>query len=351
MQDLRVTGIEDEMLLATGSDGTRYRIPIDEEMHSVLRRRSAPRSQQRVSPRDVQAHIRAGMSAAEVAELTGAPQEYIERFEGPVVAERRFVIDAALAVSVTTAVEADASGSTFGSVIGERLETLGAEGVEWLSRKDPEAGWIVRVSFTAAEVEHAAEWGFDPKRTTLSPLNDDATRLSVQGPAPDALIPRLRAVPSDSRTLDSTRFDSAAFTEAELRAREPSPFADAIPFGRPGGIADATAREDANQESSGNTADLLEALRRRRGERESAPREEPQETRVGHPSTGTIRVIDIPLDDFNDDSDGFATDDMQPGRREQTDPPAQQAPRSARKGRAAMPSWDDIVFGARSDDD
>jgi hypothetical protein len=26
-------------------------------------------------------------------------------------------------------------------------------------------------------------------------------------------------------------------------------------------------------------------------------------------------------------------------------------PKSGKKGRAAMPSWDDIVFGAKSDDD
>ncbi|MCY7412748.1 MAG: DUF3071 domain-containing protein, partial [Salinibacterium sp.] len=91
------------------------------------------------------------------------------------------------------------------------------------------------------------------------------------------------------------------------------------------------------------TADLLEALRRRRGERESANfDDEPPVTdpAFAHPSTGSIRLVDVPLDDFLPEplSGSPRSTAPQPGVR-------------GKKGRAAMPSWDEIVFGARPDDD
>ena len=60
-----------------------------------------------------------------------------------------------------------------------------------------------------------------------------------------------------------------------------------------------------------------------------------------HP--GSVRLVDVPLDDFDELDDGTSTTAPQPF--------AAQAKGSSRKGRATMPSWDEIVFGARSDDD
>jgi hypothetical protein len=56
-----------------------------------------------------------------------------------------------------------------------------------------------------------------------------------------------------------------------------------------------------------------------------------------HPSTGAIRLVDVPLGDFAGEADS----------QRQTGPQG----RSSRKGRVAMPSWDEIVFGARPDED
>lgn len=350
MQDLRVIGVENGALLASADDGTRYRIPIDEETQSKLRRRSpVGHGERRVPPREIQAHIRAGMSAQDVADLTGASIDYIEKFEGPVLAERQFVVTAALAVPVNTATDTDPlNGATFGTVIAERLDDLGVEGQSWASWKDVETGWIVKLAFTAEEIEHDARWQFDPKKSALAPLNGDATRLSQQGEISGSLIPRLRAVPGDERSTDTTRFDSGAFSPGELSARDTAPYADVSPFGRgQQGVSAAAINRDASEDSTqgGHTADLLEALRRRRGERESAPIEDAEEARASHPSTGSIRVIDIPLDDFDEVEAGGPS-------MPSTDAPVQSiSSKAQKKGRVSMPSWDDIVFGAKSDED
>jgi len=352
MQDLRVIGVESGALLVATDDGTRFRIPIDEVLQSKLRQAIPdPGTGRKLAPREIQAHIRSGMSAQDVAAITGVPLDYIQKFEGPVLAEREFVVTAALAVPVHTAADTGPlSGSTFGTVIRERLHDLGAINERWASWKEVGGGWIVKLSFTAEEIDHDARWRFDPKKSALSPLNNEAITLSQQGEMTGALIPRLRAVGDEERLPDQSRFDSGAFTADELAERATGPLLEPVPYGRladaPQGVADAVInRAPVEEEAESNqTADLLEALRRRRGEREAANFHD-EGSMAAHPSTGSIRLVDIPLPDM--DVDHETPGDTAPQ-------PSVFAPRStarAKKGRTAMPSWDDIVFGARSEDD
>ena len=61
------------------------------------------------------------MSAQDVASITGVPLEYIQRFEGPVLAEREYVVETALGVPVHTAADTNpfGTGMTFGTAIRE----------------------------------------------------------------------------------------------------------------------------------------------------------------------------------------------------------------------------------------
>lgn len=339
MQDLRVIGVENGALLVASDEGTRFRIPIDEVLQAKLRQSvPEPGSGRKLAPREIQAHIRAGMSAQDVSAITGVPLEYIQKFEGPVLAEREFVVETALNVPVhTAAAEADPlnQGSTFGSVIRERLHDLGAINERWASWKDLTTGWVVKLSFTADHVDHDARWRFDPKKLALAPVNNEAINLSQQGEAAGALIPRLRAVSPDERHPDATRFDSGAFDLDGSPGHDPGPILEPLTFGR---SAEAQAQDEASS-GTNQTADLLEALRRRRGEREAATFDE-DELVSSPPSIGAIRLVDVPLTDF-----GSPEDDNRPTAPQPT------LKASSKRGRAAMPSWDEIVFGARPDDD
>jgi hypothetical protein len=354
MQDLRVIGVENGALLVATDDGTRYRVPIDEVLQSRLRQAIPdPGSGRKLAPREIQAHIRSGMSAEDVAAITGVPLDYIQKFEGPVLAEREFVVTSALAVAVHTAAETNPlGGSTFGTVIRERLYDLGAINERWASWKEIGGGWIVKLAFTADEIDHDARWRFDPKKSALAPLNSEAITLSQQGELTGALVPRLRAVGDDERTPDQSRFDSGAFTSRELGDHDGAevatgPLLEAVPYGRladaPQGLADAAINRAPVEDEvdSNQTADLLEALRRRRGERESASFAD-EEAMAAHPSTGTIRLVDVPMPDV--------TDNDSPGNTA-PQPNVFQPRQGARKRRSSMPSWDDIVFGARPEDD
>jgi hypothetical protein len=349
MQDLRVIGVENGALLVVSDDGTRYRIAIDEVLQSKLRQSIPdPGAGRKLAPKEIQAHIRSGMSAQDVASITGVPLDYIQKFEGPVLAEREFVVQSALNVPVHTAMETDpmSQGTTFGAAIRERLYDLGAINERWASWKEIGGGWIVKLAFTAEQIDHDARWRYEPKKAALAPLNNEAITLSQQGEMTGALIPRLRAVGGEERIPDSSRFDSGAFAEGELSGIDTAPNLEPLPYGRLDEVsAAAINRAPAEEQAESNqTADLLEALRRRRGERESATFDDEIDAgaMAAHPSTGSIRIVDVPLDNFG------GPDDV-PGN---TAPqPTPLLPKGNRKGRATMPSWDDIVFGAKSDDD
>ena len=73
------------------------------------------------------------------------------------------------------------------------------------------------------------------------------------------------------------------------------------------------------------------------------------EARASHPSTGSIRIVDVPMPPVDPEA---PVDEQRPTLPQPTVAPAPSpAPPTKRKGRTAMPSWDDIVFGARADDD
>ncbi|WP_308464728.1 septation protein SepH [Rathayibacter soli] len=355
MQDLKVIGVENGALLAASDDGERYRIAIDEVLQSRLRQnKPGPATGHKVSPREVQSHIRSGLTAEEVSSLTGAAVEYVQRFEGPILAEREHIVASALGVPVHTNADVDPLGeaATFGVVIRERLASLSATGERWASWKEQDGGWIVKLSFTADEIDHDARWAYDSRKHALSPLNSEATTLSQQGELQGGLIPRLRAV-TPSVLPDESRFDSGAFSfpdEAVHAAPDAAPHLEPAPFGRTSSASNnaiaVTAikrAEDDTQKDQHQTADLLEALRRRRGEREAAGAEL------------SPAAIDVPLDDF----DGLQEAPELPKRQVANSAgsrgslgkvsPSKTAP--GKKGRTSMPSWDEIVFGARTDDD
>ncbi|CAN5189105.1 septation protein SepH [soil metagenome] len=351
MQDLQVIGVESGALLVASDEGTRYRIVIDEVLQSTLRRTAPdPGADRKLSPKEIQAQIRSGMSAEDVSAVTGVPLEHIQKFEGPVLAEREFVVSSALAVAVHTAAETGSvAASTFGTVIRTRLHDLGAVDERWASWKEVTGGWVVKLSFTADSIERDARWSFEPKKAALAPLNNEAISLSQQGEPTGPLVPRLRAVDSD-RVPDQSRFDSGAFARTDdaqdpPAGRRTGPLLETVPYGRLSDVSPQVADAAINRvpepvAESSQTADLLEALRRRRGERESASYDE--DTMAAQPSTGSIRLVDVPLPDPVD-----ARRDELPG----STAPQPGATTRSRKGRTAMPSWDEIVFGARSDDD
>ncbi|ALX67001.1 septation protein SepH [Microbacterium sp. XT11] len=345
MENVTIVGTEAGVLVLATESGERFALPIDDVLHREIRRatrQSEPAAQKlAASPRDIQAQIRAGLTAPEVAELLGITVEDVTRFEGPVLAEREHIIGQALAVPVLigSEVEPDAQ-PTFGTAIRAKLAEVHATGERWASWKE-ESGWVVKLEFTANEVEHDARWSFDPRRSALAPLNADATQLSRQGSLPEGLIPRLRAVDTErpSPYKDDSRFDSGAFGPRLLPAPDVEAEEPAVPERSAPAVQDAAIkRAPESQTTSPETADLLEALRRRRGQRETAPLM-PGDDEPAHAN---------PIAIFDAFESAPEAEEPEPEPSPDPGPTAENSGRKRRRN--AMPSWDEIVFGARTDD-
>ena len=348
MENVTIVGTEAGVLVLATESGERFALPIDDMLQREIRRatrQSEPTAQKlAASPRDIQAQIRAGLTAPEVAELLGISVDDVARFEGPVLAEREHVIGQALAVPVLigSEVEPDAQ-PTFGVAVRAKLAEIEATSERWASWKE-DSGWTIKLEFTANDVDHDARWSFDPRRSALSPLNADATQLSRQGSLPEGLIPRLRAVDAErtSPYKDESRFDSGAFGPRLVPAPEADVEDPSLPARSDAAAQDAAIkRAPAAQTTSPETADLLEALRRRRGQRETAP------------------LLDEVEDTDRSDQNPIALFEALEQPDEDPEPP-QPAPQTnssdtgdstgRRRRRNAMPSWDEIVFGARTDE-
>lgn len=404
MDELRLARREDRSLVVATESGEEYRLIVDETVLAELRQLSRPaRGPVRANPREVQALVRAGKTTAEIAEATGLEESDIARYEEPVLAERRYVLERAQAVPVRNS-PSDEEEQQFGAVIAERLAGLGAEDVEWSSWRDDEAGWMIALAFSAGDAdERRAVWSFEHRKGVLSPLNPDADSLSKLGSVGDRLIPKLRAVDAHER-FDSDAFDPERLTaEFEAGADEtpsaPSgpvapdhPSTGSIPvvdlddeFARRQHIEERAIKSPAPElPDLGQTADLLDALRRRRGERDGGARAE-SETQsradndagsvkdpVPFPGTAPVTAIGAASDrgkrdagDIADDGEtpqqmldglddvgekGAADRDGEPTARQPLGPAPEKGKRGG-KGRATIPSWDDILFGTRSDED
>lgn len=347
MEQLKVIGTEDDKLILATESGERFSLDVDDvlrgELRKARRERDGDAQGARPSPREIQSHIRSGLSAREVAELLGARVEDIVRFEGPVLAEREHIVGQALAVPVLVGGDFEGDGhTTFGSAVRTKLAEAGALGERWTSWKEP-TGWIVKLEFTSNDIGHDARWSFDPRRSTLSPLNSDAIQLSRQGALPEGLIPRLRAL--DTPSKDDSRFDSGAFgprrlPDADIETPDlPAPAAPAVQE------AAIKRASEPTVVTSAETADLLEALRRRRGQREPLPGAD--EVAAAPRSSAPVALFDALEPGYDDDA---VAEEEPPASEYPASSPAAVAEAGRRKGRTSMPSWDEIVFGARTED-
>ena len=329
MNELQVSSVGDQTIIAVDSEGVEFSVKIDDATLARLKRSASDTPERKVSPRDIQAHLRSGLSLAEVSALTGATAEQVERYAAPILAERDYVITTAQTLPAFGHVDNTHDNTTFGDLISQRLELVDARDVVWTAWKEDSGQWVVKVLFTTSGAERDARWFVDTKRQTVVPKNEEATRLSHAGTFDTStLVPSLRAVgPSVSVSSQSDNESSSGTLNAETQE---------LPlFMEPPEATEVTA--------SNNTEDLLEALRRRRRESDGAPAWLRDDV-----SARTAPVEEIFQDSLDVPSGLLDSSEIQ-DHDSGTVFPLNTG--SHKRNRPAMPTWDDIVSETKSDDD
>jgi hypothetical protein len=289
-----------------------------------------------ISPREIQEEIRVGRTIEDVVRASGAPEEYVRKFAQPVLDELNHAVLNALTVRLEIAGDRfnEPTAREFGEIIKSRLAASGAGIERWSAMKAPDHGFFIYCEFEINGETKKATWSYDPKRLALGPENDTAIALSSQ----DRLAsqaPRLRPVATEPTGVTQSLGETV-----DLVASMPATSAPLL-----------VSSSDESEPKLSDTADLLEALRKKRSARESVEDLEP------HPSTEGLRIVELAPEDLYEDSSNYEQL-SEPNLEVVPDPtpepspaPLSQEPQaSPKRGRASIPSWDEIVFGTKTED-
>jgi hypothetical protein len=325
MKDIKFLGTDGDFLLLETPEGVRYRLLIDDSVRRASRGESSPQlDAPTLSPREIQEEIRVGRSIQDIIAASGAPEEYIRKFAQPVLDELNHAVLNALAVRLEIAGDRfnEPTVREFGEIIKSRLAASGAGIERWSALKAPDQGFFIYCEFELDGQTKKATWSYDPKRLALSPENDVAINLSSQ----DRLVaqaPKLRPVASTPTSITESLGETVDLVRLTPNSSTPL----------------NSQASDADESVLSETADLLDALRKKRSERESVEHLDP------HPSTEGLRVVELVPEQSHPDEEPEAIEPEPAPAPVNTDSSSTQ-----KRGRASIPSWDQIVFGTKTED-
>ncbi len=345
MQDLTLVGLtEDKSRLVLVSDsGEKYTLPADAKLRAALRGDHARPGQlenkmeSALRPRDIQARIRSGESPEAVAEAARTTVDRIMSFATPVLAERAHIAERAQRSSIRRKA-GEGPARVLGDVVAERLRgrNVDPDSVEWDAWRREDGRWTLVADFRSDQSNRRAEFVFDaPGRYVVA--EDDAARWLV-GESSPGREPQPGTTPSPRRLSAVTLEDELPLgvdaidmvsdgrkeaAETVAAAEEPtldlSKTAAAVRERRPVEAGDLTV-ETADADWMATQASERLAEHQRPAERER-PAEQVEEEHV----------------------DAVAEAQVETEQEPAPEPPARKPAR--KKGRASVPSWDEIMFG------
>ncbi|MEX5633219.1 septation protein SepH [Parafrankia sp. FMc2] len=183
MRELRAVALSEDggyLVLADAAgraDAEQFRVAVDDRLRAALRgaRRSEVRAESALTPREIQARLRAGETAADVARAAGIPVERVERYEGPVLAERARVVQEARAALLPKD-PGGIPGRPLGEVVDARLLSVQDDPIaaQWDAWRRVDGIWLVQLTSDS----RCARWTWDPVVRRVRP-HDDAARALV----------------------------------------------------------------------------------------------------------------------------------------------------------------------------
>jgi len=319
MSHLTLAGLSDDgkRLLLVSDKGVEFTLDIDARLRAALRGDHARlghleiRMDSALRPRDIQARIRAGDTPEAVAQAAQTTVDRIMAFAAPVLAERQHVAERAQRSSVRRKPGESASGArTLGDAVAGHLRSLNVdpETVVWDARRREDGRWTLTGDYATGKRQGSASYIYDPPGNFVTVENDDARWLlgeqiaSSQRPARD-----------DLKQARGRRL--SAVSEATQQHEE-------LPLGD----------------------DAIEMVSEESG---SLGAEQPVEAYLDdEPPTRETPAVEEPAREPEPEPEPAAEEDDEPAALDE--PPARKP--AKRKGRASVPSWDEIMFGGGKND-
>lgn len=180
MRELHVVAVSEDgrhVLLAGKRGATQggFRVALDDRLAAAVRGDlprpgdvRAPASE--LTPKQIQARLRAGETAEAIAVAAGVPVARVERFSGPVQGEMARMIDAARS-SYLVRGRRGRSAVSLGEAVDLALAgtpALDPDAVDWSTRREDDGCWVVTVTWYARKRSRSASWRYDPVAKALT---------------------------------------------------------------------------------------------------------------------------------------------------------------------------------------
>lgn len=347
MEQLTLVGLSDDgsRLLLVTDQGKEFSLPVDKHLRAALRGEHSRLGQLEMDmdstlrPRDIQARIRAGESPEAVAQAAQTTVEAIMAFAGPVLAERAHIADRAQRASVRRKA-GEAGARTLGDAVAAHLRPLNVptDIVTWDAWRREDGRWTLTGEFAAPKRKGTATFIFDAPGNYVTADNEDARWLVGD---PDA------AKKPSART--TSRGDAAPGDEvSRARQRRLAPVeTEELPLGddvlelvneSPAETQPDTAAEPA--EPTGSTGST-EPAQPESAEEPAPEAAEPAPEAEAEPAPDEAALVEA------DPADKAPRDEAPVEEPPAEEAPAPERPARKRKGRASVPSWDEIMFGGK----
>ena len=161
----------------TDNSGAKFSLPITENLKTAL---TQPRVVS-VAPiderpsfgvKEIQARLRAGESMGSISRTTDWSVEKIEKFSGPILQERAYVIETAR----KSYLRREASSPTLDEAASIQLSSHGVdmEAVEWNTHRNVDGTWNIVVQYPNIDGTAEANWNFELGNRILTAKDDSA---------------------------------------------------------------------------------------------------------------------------------------------------------------------------------
>lgn len=194
MRPVRFVALSEDgqALVLADEVGRLLSLPLDDRVSAALHPERAPGpnsvtiaavpydAANSLSPRDIQARIRSGESADDVARIAGVPVDRVLRYAGPVLQERAMLAQHAR----RTRLKSSDKGATLADIVDGRLAQHGidTEKISWDAYRREDGTWRVVASWPSGKATAQAVWELDRNRQAVAPHDDMAQYLCAERP-------------------------------------------------------------------------------------------------------------------------------------------------------------------------
>ena len=226
MTELRLDGRTDDGLYLSLRDqeGAQYTVRVSDTLRATVnqqRLNSVPDNEEpSISIKEIQRLLRTGQTSEHISREYNVSIEKIERFAGPILSERIYIIDQAQQIVVRK--EIDRDPVTLIQTITSRLAPRGidASTLSWDTWRLENGTWTVELHYPQTGGVGVAQWSFDPLLRSLTSMDENARWMMGDDPAPrqlskPGLVTTESTHPSERRspenhgvsTIDKDRFN------------------------------------------------------------------------------------------------------------------------------------------------